>query len=230
MARTRVNSTKLEIIRVATNMFLEKGVTATTAKNISDELGISTGNLTFHFPTKEHILAELVELLCDFQGKMMELEAKEGVSSIMATCLEFATMAALCEEDEIAKDFYISTYKSPMCLAIIRKNDIRRAKQVFKEYCSDWSDERFEEAEILVSGIEYSTLMTSGVSVSLETRIAGAVENILSVYNVPDELRKVKIQKTLALDFRNLGKRVLKEFKEYVEEANEHAFKEKFGL
>ena len=230
MARTRVNSTKLEIIRVATNMFLEKGVMATTAKNISDELGISTGNLTFHFPTKEHILAELVELLCDFQGKMMELEAKEGVSSIMATCLEFATMAAICEEDEIAKDFYISTYKSPMCLAIIRKNDIRRAKQVFKEYCSDWSDERFEEAEILVSGIEYSTLMTSGVSVSLETRIAGAVENILSVYNVPDELRKVKIQKTLALDFRNLGKRVLKEFKEYVEEANEHAFKEKFGL
>ena len=164
MARTRVNSTKLEIIRVATNMFLEKGVTATTAKNISDELGISTGNLTFHFPTKEHILAELVELLCDFQGKMMELEAKEGVSSIMAICLEFATMAAICEEDEIAKDFYISTYKSPMCLAIIRKNDIRRAKQVFKEYCSDWSDERFEEAEILVSGIEYSTLMTSGVS------------------------------------------------------------------
>ena len=52
MARMKTNSTKTEIVRVATRMFLEKGFTNTSVKMISDELGISTGNLTFHFPSK----------------------------------------------------------------------------------------------------------------------------------------------------------------------------------
>ena len=53
MARRRANTTKLEIIQVATQMFMERGFTETSAKAVSDKLDISTGNLTFHFPTKE---------------------------------------------------------------------------------------------------------------------------------------------------------------------------------
>ena len=49
--------TRLEIIQVATRMFLEKGYTNTTTKAISDELEMSKGNLTFRYPTKEHLLA-----------------------------------------------------------------------------------------------------------------------------------------------------------------------------
>ena len=55
--------TKLEIVQVASRQFLEKGYSATTVSAISKELGISPGNLTFHFPTKEHLLAELVDLV-----------------------------------------------------------------------------------------------------------------------------------------------------------------------
>ena len=61
--------TKLEIIRVATRKFLEQGYSNTSIKAICDELEKSTGNLTFHFPTKEHLLAELTQMLCHFQQK-----------------------------------------------------------------------------------------------------------------------------------------------------------------
>lgn len=224
MARSnRGTLTKLELIRHANNSFLEKGYSNSSVKVICRELNISPGNLTFHFPTKDHLLAALVELLCDFQWKMMEKEADEGISSVMAVCLELAMMAAMCEEDEVAKDFYISAYSSPLCLDIIRKNDTKRAKLVFEKYCTDWTHEQYEEAEILVSGIEYSTLMTSGVSVSLETRIEGAVNNILTTFNVPEETRKMKIAKVLAMDYRKLGRSILKDFKEYVAEENEQA-------
>ena len=57
MARRRVNTTKLEIVQTATKMFLEKGYTATSIKTIADALDMSTGHLTFYFPTKEHLLA-----------------------------------------------------------------------------------------------------------------------------------------------------------------------------
>ena len=221
----RSELTKLEIIRYATKKMLETGYTNTQVRAIAKELNISPGNLTFHYRTKEDMLAELVELLCDFQWKMME-EAKEGYSSTMAVCLELAAMASICEEDEVARDFYLSAYTSPKCLAIIRKNDTARAKEVYKEYCLDWTDENFEEAEILAAGIEYSTLNTSGVTVALETRIAGAMNNILSIFKVPEEIRKMNIDRVLSKDFRKLGRRVLNEFKQYVEDTNEQALME----
>lgn len=216
--------TRLEIVREASRQFLEKGYSCTTISAISKELEMSPGNLTFHFSTKEHLLAELVDLLCSFHWKRMGEEADEGHSSIMAICLEITSMASACESDSVIKDFFLSAYSSPMCLQIIRRNDTKRAMEVFSAHRPDWSEEQFEEAEILCSGIEYATLMTTDDSVTLETRISGAVHNILGIYGIPDEIRKQKIQKVFSMDYRSLGKRVLQEFREYVEQANEQAF------
>lgn len=217
--------TKLEIIEVATRQFIENGYSNTPVKSICAELEMSPGNMTFYFPTKEHLLAELVDMLCDFQWKLMEKEADDGMSSIMALCLELTAMAIMCEENETAKEFYLSAYTSPMCLEIIRKNDRERAMQVFKEYCPDWTQEQFAEAEILVSGIEYATLMTTDGAVSVETRIAGALNQILGIYGIPEERRKAKIQQVFAMDYRGIGRRVLQEFKEYVKDTNEQAIR-----
>lgn len=216
--------TKLEIITEATKQFLEKGYTNTSANAVAKALDMSQGNLTFHYPTKEHLLAILVDMLCDFQWKRMEQEATDGISSVLAICLELTAMASACESDETIKDFFLSAYSSPLSLDIIRKNDAKRAKEVFGSYRPDWTDEQFAEAEILVSGIEYATLMTAGDPVPLETRIAGALNNILGIYGVPEETRQIKLQKVFAMDYITLGKRVLDEFKQYVTDANDEAF------
>lgn len=226
MARRKANTTKLEIIQVATQMFLEKGYTNTSAKAISDELDISTGNLTFYFPTKEHLLAEMIQMLCGFQWKMITQSTNEGNTSLLAVCLEMMAMAAICEENEIMKDFYISAYTHPMTLEIIRKNDAERAKRVYEKYTSDWTEEDFLEAEILVSGIEYTTLMTTNDSLSLETRISGALNTIMMIYNVPEDVRQKKIEKVLAMDYRGMGQSILQEFTEYIREINEQALEE----
>ncbi|MBQ7837299.1 MAG: hypothetical protein IJ395_01635, partial [Clostridia bacterium] len=184
------------------------------------ELGISTGNLTYYYPTKEHLLAVLTDLLCKFQWKLMEYEAGEGMSLLLSICLELMTMAAACEESEVAKDFFVSTYQSPKCLEIIHNNDTARAKEVFAEYCTDWIDEQFREAEILVAGIEHATLNAIDKTVPLEIRISGALNAIMTIYNVPEEIRRIKIDKVLAMDYRSIGKRIFNEFKEYVEKEN----------
>lgn len=222
----KIKTTKLDIIRCASDMFFEQGYNATSPKSICEALDISTGNLTYYFPTKEHLLVVFTEMLCNYQQKMMEIEAQEGVSSVLSVCLELTTMAAMCEGSAAAKDFYLATYTSPMCLELIRKNDAQRNKAVFSSYCEGWTDEQFAQAEIIVSGIEYATLMTTGDSVSLETRIAGALDNILAVYGVPEEIRKTKIKKVLRIDYRKIGQRVLREFKEFIDRENEMALEE----
>ena len=130
-----------EIIRCAAKFFMQDGYSKTTFRAMGKALNMSTGNMTFYFQTKEHLLAELVDILCKFQWKRMEEEAREGYSSVMAICLELLTIASACEQDEVAKDFFISTYTSPVCLEIIRRNDKERAKEVFGQYCTGWNDE-----------------------------------------------------------------------------------------
>ncbi len=217
MARRHINTTKLEIVQVATKMFLEKGYSNTSAKAICEELGISTGNLTFHFATKEHLLAVLVEMVCDFQWGVMEQATDEGKTSLLAQCLELTAMAVVCEENEIGRDFYISAYTHPMTLDIIRKNDAKKARLVFGEYCPDWKELNYKEAEVIVSGIEYATLMTTESSGPLDVRIAGALGGIMMMYNVPEEIRRRKIDKVLAMDYRSIARKMLKDFVEYVE-------------
>ncbi len=207
-------------------MFIENGYSATSMRSVADKLDISPGHLVFYFPTKEHLLTVLVDRLCEFQWKLMKEEAEDGISALLALCLELMSMAAAAEEDAIAKDFFVSAYQSTMCLETIQKNDAKRAKEVFADYCPDWTDEQYKEAESLVSGIEYATLNTNRNSAKLETRIAGALEAILTLYNVPAEIRKTKIEKVKAMDYRAIGKRIFKEFKNYIEEENEQAFEE----
>ena len=227
MARIRKrNTTKLEIIQLASELFLTEGYSNTSIKKIAEELEMSSGHIVFYFPTKDHLLATLVEMLCDYQWKMMKSVVDDGNTSMLAVCLEFAIMTSMCDENEIAKDFYVSTYCSPVTLDIIRKNDARRAKMVFEEYCQDWSDDQFREAEILVSGIEYSTLVTTSDPVPVELRIKGALNSILSIYGVPEDMRNQKIEKALRFDYKNHGRTVFREFINYVERTNDQAIED----
>ena len=221
MSRRRANTTKYEIIQIGTRLFLEKGYSATTPKRICDELDISTGNLTYYFPTKEHLLAVLVKMLCDFQWKSVKDMVQEGKSSVRAICMELICMAAMCEENPIAKDLFTSAYASAMCLEIIRKNDTARAKTVFGTFCPDWSHEQFAQAEIIVSGIEYAVLMDTHDPVTLENRLGIALDQILKVFQVPGPLRKEEIDRALSVDYRRFSTMELDLFKEFVEQINE---------
>ena len=224
MARIKKdNPTRLAIIQVAIELFFEKGFSNTTAAAVCRGADIGTGNLTFYFPTKEHILDVLVTMMCDHQWKMIEEATDEGKSSLLSYCLELTTMVAVSEINPQMKDFFVSAYSHPMTLENIRANDVEKMRQVFGQFCPDWTEEQFVEAEAIVSGIEYSTLMTTNHSASLPIRLEGALNTIMKVFNVPEELRKMKVQKVLAMDYRAMAHRVLEDFRSYVSEVNEKA-------
>lgn len=85
---------------------------------------------------------------------------------------------------------------------IIRKNDLERSKKVYADCCENWTEYQYIEAETLVSGIEYATLMTTENSAPLDVRISGALNQIMGIYGVPEETRKMKIAGVLDMDYR----------------------------
>ncbi len=218
--------TKLEIIKTATKLFLEVGYSKTSPQMIAKELKISTGNITYHYPTKEHLLAVLVEMLCEFQMKLLDYESDHGFDSIMSICIELMTVASACEQNEVAQDFFVSTFQSQMCLKYLLQSHVERAKRIFAEQCGDWTDEQFFAAEILVHGIDYATIISVDTPVSFDMRISGALNQIFSIYNIPEKIRRESIEKVLKMDCKMTGKRVLNGFVSYVEKTIDDAFKE----
>lgn len=215
--------TRLEIIQVVTKSFLENGYTETSIKHVCKELDMSPGNVTFYFPTKEHLLCELVELLFGYQANYFD-DAKDDPAYAIA--LETAMLAAMCEYNEIARDVFLAAYTSPMCMDLIRKNDADRAERVFVNYRPDWTEQNFAEAEILVSGIEYGIMMNAGDPVPLEDRIEFAAGNILGIFGVPADIRNKSIDKVLKHDLSSLAERSYSMFKEYTEKENANSLQE----
>ena len=227
MARNRKPTpTRAVIIKAATELFFEKGFSRTTSTEVSKKAEISTGNLTFYFPTKEHILAVLTEMMCDFQWREMQVLTDEGNTSLLAYCLELTIMVAISDEIPEMHDFLTAAYKHSMTLDFIRKNDTEKIKRVFAQYTNNWSDEQLTEIEDIISGIEYATLMRTEHSASVEYRIKGALNTVMSLFGVPEQVRQIKIAKVLSMDYRAIGRRVYEEFKEYVTMTNEQALDE----
>lgn len=218
-------NTRLQIIQLAARLFIEEGYSKTTMKKISQMLDLSPGNITFYFPTKDHLLAVLVDELFDFQNLLMEKAAQEGQRSLLAYCLELTTIAAACEDSDVVRDFYLSSYSSEYTLNLIRVNDTEKTRSVFEEFCPGWSQEQWIATENIVSGIEYATIMTRECSTPLSVQIETALNAIMTIYQVPKELREQKIRKVLAMDYRAMGQRILGEFRAYIEKVNEENLK-----
>lgn len=159
MKKKTLTLTQVEITQVASELFFKVGYTKTSPKMIAEELDISTGNITYYFQTKDHLLLEVVRRLCEFQSKLLGIESDMGIGTIESICLELMTVATACESNEIARDFFISTYQSELCRDYLINNHVERAKNIFKNECSTWTNEQFMEAEVLIMGINYGILL-----------------------------------------------------------------------
>ena len=220
MSGKRETTTKYAIIKTASACFMEIGYSNTSPNLIAKKMGISTGNLTYYYPTKEHILCVMVEMLCDFQWRLIEIEADRGIGSVASICLETMTVATACAESEIARDLFVSVFQSEMCRNYLRNNHALRAKKIFASRCADWSEDKFQEVELLVKGLQYAAIVPTDIDIPVQTRISGALHQILGMYRVDEETRQKEIDKVLAMECRGISQKVLQEFIGYVDRQN----------
>jgi len=215
------NNTKLEILQCATELFLEKGYTSAYVTAIANKLDISTGNLTFHYPTKEHLLAGLVRELCKFQCQVEENETNnDDETPIIAYLLELTMFASVCMKNPNISDLMISAYTHSMSIEIIRKNDTRRAMKVFGKYRPQWTEVDFIMAENIAFGIEYSMFLTENTEiVTFEQRVSSCIDAIMKIYEVPKDVREKIINHILSTDYKNEGDMVFERFCGYLKNA-----------
>ena len=219
-------NTRYEILYVSMKFFLEKWYTKSYITTIAKTLQMSTGNLTFWFPTKEHILAEMMKELCAFQTQADAKETDKKYSLLIEYLFELAMFASVCEENANIKDLVIASYTQPLPLAVIRANDTERSKRTFAEFCKEWSETEYIQAENVASGIECAMFMTENAQkLTLEQRVTSSLDAIMKVYEVPKDIRQSALKEVMAMDYRSRGNHVFEEFYSFVEEK----MKENYG-
>ena len=222
--KKKVCMTKLEIIQLGTKMFIEEGYTKTSAVSISRQLGISTGNLTFHFPTKEHLLLELVKYLASFHEKCINGLLERGYDELHAYCWEVAAQIALCEDHETARDLYLSAYSHPLTLEYIKQWIAEKNDGLLAVRIPNWSEFRLRKVEHMVAGIEYAALLIPrNGEIDLREKISLTLESLLKLYEVPREVREQVIADCLEVDYHAIGIEILKNFTDYIERLNQEA-------
>lgn len=65
--------TRTRIIEVATRRFAERGYDATSLREIAEELGITKAAVYYHFPSKEDILAAVLEPLSELVERTLDV-------------------------------------------------------------------------------------------------------------------------------------------------------------
>ena len=58
---TKGHETREEILRAALHLLVGEGYRAMTMRRIAAECGMKLGNLTYHFPTREDLVRELLD-------------------------------------------------------------------------------------------------------------------------------------------------------------------------
>lgn len=214
-------------MQVAMRMFLEKGFTGTSAKAISNELNISTGNLTFYYPTKEHMLLELTKDITQFHTKSIDKILKNEKNDLYSYCWEVTAQIVLCEENEQAKDIYLAIYSHPLTLQYVKDWTAEKNQKILGERLSDWTLERFRRVENVTSCIERSALTEACTDVyTIEDKIRLILTCLLKIYDIGYEEREKVIGEILELDYRKTGHELLKQLTKYVETQNKQALSE----
>lgn len=76
---TEAHSTKDKILSAARELFNEHGVESITVRHIAKHIGISHGNLCYHFPRKEDILLALYEKVVLGMSEQIEIVPAEDI-------------------------------------------------------------------------------------------------------------------------------------------------------
>lgn len=73
-------NTKEKILHASLQLFNKKGLTDVSIRDIAAEIGISDGNVRYHFRTKDELVEALFDQLADDIGNQLEEGPKNGLT------------------------------------------------------------------------------------------------------------------------------------------------------
>ena len=118
---------KEKILSKAVELFNERGIASTSPNQIAAALEISTGNLTYHFKTKESLIKELYEQMHIDSQDFIQLEGYLTLDDFRKSMLKFREF--MRKHDFFFQDLFFIIKNYPEVGKLYEATNLMRLKQ-----------------------------------------------------------------------------------------------------
>ena len=216
---SRSEKVKSKVLHAAAKLFLAKGYTNTTLRELAAISGVNYGSLTFTFKNKETILSELVGFVLDGQFEFTEklLDGKTD-DKILFYATETTLQLYMAESSEHIRELYSLSYSLEASSDIIYTKITKKLAEIFKEQYPNYTQGEFYEKELASAGImrNYMT-RPCGIYFTMDRKVNAFLENTFLLYEIPREKIEEAIKFVSQFDFKALAKQVIDNMLAYLE-------------
>ncbi|WP_197053767.1 TetR/AcrR family transcriptional regulator [Chitinibacter sp. ZOR0017] len=90
------SNTRSQILYAAMAVLIEVGQAAFTTRRVAERAGISLGNLTYHFPSKQRLVQAMIgELLAQYQQRFEQMLASKNVQNSLNELINWLMVDAI---------------------------------------------------------------------------------------------------------------------------------------
>ncbi len=195
------NEIKRKVLRISRDLFMKRGYTKTTIKDITQTAGITTGSLYHFFNGKQDILLHLTKEVFDSAAIFADLMAKKEAAPGLRFALEIGIQLYLVQKYDTIAELYLAAHESADIARVIVESALIRNQGLFQSYCPEFTSEQFYAAALAVKGIFHSYAQESvynkqNISTTL---LFSAIEMMLALFQIPGDEIKKTIQTAHAL-------------------------------
>lgn len=206
-------------MHTAAKLFLEKGYTNSSLKEISTQAGVAYGSMTFAFGTKEGILSELVGFVLDSQFEYTEklLEGKTD-DKVLFYAVETTLQLYMAESSEHIRELYSLAYSQQASSDIIYNKITQKLSDIFSEQYPNFTQGEFYEKELASAGImrNYMT-RPCGIYFTMDRKVKAFLENTFLLYEIPRKKIDEAIAYVSKFDFKKLAQEVIDNMLKFLE-------------
>jgi len=215
--RNTLNRSK--ILHTAAKLFLEKGYTATSLKEICSESGVNLGTLVNLFECKENIMRDLVRFVLEGQFSAAKRMIKGKTEDrILFYAAETTLQLHMAESSEHIRELYSVAYSLPNSSEVIYHTITGKLEQIFKESLPQLETKDFYELEIASGGIMRGFMtVPCDMYFTMERKVKRFLETTFLVYRVSDEKIKQAIEFVEQFDFVKAAQDTINNLLAYLE-------------
>lgn len=205
--KTNNSILKTRVLQAATKLFLAKGYSNATVREIAKAADTNIGTMGRTFGGKEDILCMLVNYVLDGQFEATaKILSDIPHDSILFYAAETTLQLYIAESDENIRDLYSAAYSLPKSSNIIQHNITEKLEEIFKEHLPDFETKDFYELEIASGGIMRGFMARPcDMYFTMDRKVKRFLETTFKVYDVPTEKIQECISFVAQFDYAKLA-------------------------
>ena len=208
--RTSAENKQL-ILHAAAKLFLQKGYTATTLRQIANEAGVNIGSVMYTYESKENILCDLVTHVLEGQFSATE-KILRGMTEdkLLFWAAETTLQLHMAESSEQIRELYLAAYSHQKSSALIYQVIAEKMQAYFQPFYPRYEAKDFYELEIATGGIIRGFMsVPCDIYFTIKRKVRRYLETTFLVYKVPEEKIQEAIRFVSTIDFAAIAQQVI---------------------